>query len=199
MFIDFSAMTLELTAGRPDQFPRENSPAGRRPQIAFSGRSNVGKSSLINAVSGKKGPARVSSTPGKTVTINFYNAGDRAYLVDLPGYGFARRSAADKQRFSELTDAYLRYAAGRRLRLIIQLVDMTAGPTEDDLLMIDWMTRLGVPYLIAVSKADKPNAAERADAMSVIGNLGGIRDPLPVSARSGEGVKQLVSEIVKVI
>ena len=199
MFIDLSGLKLEITAGRPGQFPRENTPAGRRPQIAFSGRSNVGKSSLINAVTGRKGPARVSSSPGKTVTINFYNAGDRAYLVDLPGYGFARRSDADRQRFSELTDAYLTGSAGKQLKLIIQLVDMTAGPTEDDLLMIDWMTRLGVPYIIAVSKADKPNATDRAAMMEKIASLGGARAPITVSSKNGEGMKQLISEIIRVI
>ncbi|MCR5262469.1 MAG: ribosome biogenesis GTP-binding protein YihA/YsxC [Clostridiales bacterium] len=199
MFVDFSSLRLEITAGRPDQFPKEGSPAGRRPQIAFSGRSNVGKSSLINAITGTKGPARVSSSPGKTVTINFYSASDKAYLVDLPGYGFARRSGAEKKRFSELTDAYLSGAAGRRLKLIVQLIDMTAGPTEDDLLMIDWMTRIGVPYLIVISKADKPNAAERAAMTERISELGGIRPPIPVSAKNGEGLKQLISEIIKVI
>ena len=199
MFIDFSSLRLEITAGRADQFPREGTAAGRRPQIAFSGRSNVCKSSLINAITGTKGPARVSSSPGKTVTINFYNASDKAYLVDLPGYGFARRSDSDRRRFSALTDAYLTGVSKDRLKLIVQLVDMTAGPTDDDLLMVDWMTRLGMPYVIAVSKADKPNAGERAAAMETVSSLGGVCPPIPVSVKTGEGMKRLISEIIKVI
>ena len=119
---------IALTAGKREQFPRD-----ARPQIALSGRSNVGKSSLINSLLGRKSLARVSSAPGKTITINFYDVDKKLYLVDLPGYGFAKRSPEDMRKFSALTDGY--FTSNKnidRLKLVIQLIDSRIGPTKDD-------------------------------------------------------------------
>ena len=198
MFVDFNKINLEITAGRPDQLPSPGRPEGRRPQVAFSGRSNVGKSSLINALAGRKSLARVSSRPGKTITINFYDIDGRLYLVDLPGYGYAQRGAAAQRRFSELTDTYLNFAAEEQLRLVVQLVDCTSGPTDDDKMMIDWMTSLGVPFVVAACKADKPNKTDREKSVNEIKALTGT-DPILVSVKTGEGIKALQSEIIKVL
>ena len=148
---------LKISAGLPKQFP-----ADPRPQVAFSGRSNVGKSSLINTLLSRKNLARVSSTPGKTITINFYDVDKKLYLVDLPGYGFAKRNPEDKQKWSALTDGYFTQNKNiDRLSLVIQLVDSRIGPTADDEMMLDFLQASELPYLVVATKADKLNATER--------------------------------------
>lgn len=143
--------SLKISAGRMDQFPRDP-----MPQIAFSGRSNVGKSSLINCLVGRKNLARVSGAPGKTVTINFYDVDGKLYLVDLPGYGYAKRSAETKTVWSSLTENYFTVNPRRDLlRLVIQLVDSRIGPTDDDTMMMEWMLSEHVPFVIAATKTDK--------------------------------------------
>ncbi len=142
---------LRVSAGRTDQFPKD-----AVPQIAFSGRSNVGKSSLINCLLGRKSLARVSGTPGKTVTINFYDVDKKLFLVDLPGYGYARRSGERRQVFSVLTDSYFTAnPLGDRLRLVVQLVDSRVGPTDDDTMMMQWLLDNDIPFIVALSKTDK--------------------------------------------
>ena len=144
---------LEISAGFPSQFPRTP-----LPQAAFSGRSNVGKSSLINALLNRKSLARVSSEPGKTVTINFYNVDKKFYLVDLPGYGFAKRSKEHTKQWSDLTDCYL--TGSRPPELIVQLVDMKTGPSTDDNMMLSFLNETGIPYIIVATKADKLNKTD---------------------------------------
>ena len=153
---NLNRISLKISAGKMEQFPKDP-----MPQIAFSGRSNVGKSSLINKLVGRKSLARVSSAPGKTVTINFYDVDGKLYLVDLPGYGYARRSAETKTVWSSLTDSYFT-ANPRRdlLRLVIQLLDSRIGPTEDDTMMMEWMLREQVPFIIAATKTDKLKSRE---------------------------------------
>lgn len=153
---NLNRISLKISAGKMEQFPKDP-----MPQIAFSGRSNVGKSSLINTLVGRKSLARVSSAPGKTVTINFYDVDGKLYLVDLPGYGYARRSAETKTVWSSLTDSYFT-ANPRRdlLRLVIQLLDSRIGPTEDDTMMMEWMLREQVPFIIAATKTDKLKSRE---------------------------------------
>ena len=136
MSLNLNRVTLRISAGTPKQFP-----ADPLPQVAFSGRSNVGKSSLINLLLGRKSLARVSSAPGKTITVNFYDVDGRLLLVDLPGYGFAKRTKEEQARWSGLTDGY--FTANRnadRIRLIVQLIDSRVGPTKDDDLMLDYLT-----------------------------------------------------------
>jgi GTP-binding protein len=151
---------LRISAGFPKQFPRDPIP-----QIAFSGRSNVGKSSLINTILGRNSLARVSSTPGKTVTVNFYEVDRKLFFVDLPGYGYARRSEESKKVWSSLTDGYFTKNPNRDLlRLVVQLVDSRIGPTADDLMMIDWMRGAGVRFVIVATKTDKLNKTQLAKA-----------------------------------
>ena len=164
MNVNFSSTDLKISAGLASQFP-----ADPRPQVAFSGRSNVGKSSLINTLLGRKSLARVSGSPGKTITINFYDVDKKLYFVDLPGYGFAKRSEAERRRFSTLTDGYFVTNPNRdRLCLVIQLVDIRIGPTDDDRMMIDFLQSTGTPFLIVASKADKLSKTAAAQSLSSI-------------------------------
>ena len=149
--------SLKISAGLVKQLP-----ADRIPQIAFSGRSNVGKSSLINSLLSRKNLARVSGEPGKTITINFYDIDKKLYLVDLPGYGYAKRTFEDKKRWSALTDGF--FTANKNidsLCLVCQLIDSRTGPTEDDLDMLYYMRESDLPHIIVATKTDKLNAAEK--------------------------------------
>ena len=186
-----------LTAGNTSQFPKDG-----KIQIAFSGRSNVGKSSLINAVLGRKSLARVSSSPGKTITINFYEVDGKIYLCDLPGYGYAKRSLETKERFSSLADGYFRLCAPA---VVLQLVDLKAGATEDDLMMLDFLERSRIPYYIITTKTDKLNATQRSEALMNIplpgeDSMPGV-DPekriIPFSALSGEGKEEVRNVIFR--
>ena len=151
MKINVNNANLDLTVGNQRQFPR--SP---KPQIALSGRSNVGKSSLINTLLGRKSLARDSSAPGKTITINYYGIDGKMYLVDLPGYGYAKRSASSKEGWSKLTEDYfLNNPSSDALKLVIQLIDIRTGPTDDDVMMINWLIDNGVTFSIVATKCDK--------------------------------------------
>lgn len=187
MALDLCNVSLKITAGSIRQFPRSATP-----QIALAGRSNVGKSSLINTLLCRRSLARVSSEPGKTVTVNYYDVDGRLYLVDLPGYGYAKRSQADKARWSELTDGYFTKNPSRdRIVLALQLVDMRIGPTADDVMMLDWLCASGIPFAVAATKADKLSSARaRAEATERILSCPSIPDGTPVvpfSSVSGEG------------
>ena len=156
----FQNARLLISAGEIRQFP--GAPV---PQVALSGRSNVGKSSLINTLLGRKALARVSGAPGKTVTVNFYDVDGRLFFVDLPGYGYAKRSQEDKQRWSRLTDGY--FTANPRidlLRLVVQLSDSYVGPTADDRDMLRYLRSASLPHLIVATKADKLNATQRKES-----------------------------------
>lgn len=151
MKINVNNCDIALTAGVQKQFPRDP-----RPQIALSGRSNVGKSSLINTLLGRKSLARVSSAPGKTITINFYNVDKKLYLVDLPGYGYAKRSMDSKRSWSSLTEDYfIKNPSSDALRLVIQLMDIRTGPTDDDIMMINMMIDRHIPFILVATKTDK--------------------------------------------
>ncbi len=181
--VNLQNASLCTTAGLREQFPCDG-----LPQFAFSGRSNVGKSSLINALLGRKKLARVSSEPGKTITVNFYDIDHAFYLVDLPGYGFAKRPPQDKQRWSKLTDSYFR--KNEALRLVVQLIDLKVGPTKDDDVMLKWLYEERMPYIIVATKADKLNATNRAAALKALENdrmiLRGTR-VIPFSSHTGQG------------
>lgn len=168
------------------------------PEVAFSGRSNVGKSSLINKLVARKALARTSATPGKTATINFYRL-DTLRLVDLPGYGYAKVSQAEKKRWQGLIQGY--FAADRDLRLTLQLVDMRHPPTADDRQMIDFMIETGIPFVVVLTKADKLNKTQRQERWNAFqqefAGYEGIR-LIPFSAVTGEGVEELRDIIVSV-
>ncbi len=184
---------FELSAGLSGQLPPDI-----LPEVAFSGRSNVGKSSLINRLLGRKNLARTSATPGKTATVNFYRL-DTLRLVDLPGYGYAKVSTAEKRRWQELIGGY--FAADRDMRLVMQLVDMRHDPTADDRQMIDFMVEEGIPFMVVLTKADKLNKTEftrRAEAFDAFfADYEGIRY-LPFSAVDGRGVEELRKILVSV-
>ena len=151
MKINVNNCDIALTAGALKQFPRDP-----KPQIALSGRSNVGKSSLINTLLGRKSLARVSSAPGKTITINFYNVDKKIFLVDLPGYGYAKRSMDSKRSWSSLTEDYfLKNPSADVLKLVIQLMDIRTGPTDDDIMMINMMIDREIPFILVATKTDK--------------------------------------------
>lgn len=195
MSVTFQNTTLKISAGFSSQFPTDPIP-----QVAFSGRSNVGKSSLINTLLGRKALARVSSSPGKTITINFYNVDKKLYFVDLPGYGFAKRSDTERRRFSTLTNGFFVENPNLDLvRLVIQLVDIRIGPTKDDLMMLDFLAEVGLPYMIVASKADKlsKTAAEKARA-----GLSAAYPDIPVltfSSLDGRGKEELRSAILNAV
>lgn len=185
--------SLALCVGRSSQFPRDP-----RPEIALSGRSNVGKSSLINTLLGRKSLARVSSTPGKTITINYYSV-DRFYLVDLPGYGYARRSQDSKAGWSSLTeDFFLKNPSADALRLVIQLIDIRTGPSTDDIHMINFMLERGIPFTVVATKTDKLSKARLAEALKELEDTvfaGTGITPLPFSSVTKEGKEQLLRVI----
>ena len=187
--INIQNTTLRISAGTDKQFPSDPVP-----QIALSGRSNVGKSSLINTILGRKSLARVSSAPGKTITINFYDVDKQLFLVDLPGYGYAKRKATDKEVWSSLTDRF--FTANKnidRLGLVIQLIDCRAGITNDDAMMLEFLAQSGLPYVIAVTKTDKLNKTERTESLAKISSFKyaqGI-DIIPFSSHTGEGKADL--------
>ncbi|MCB1019878.1 MAG: YihA family ribosome biogenesis GTP-binding protein [Acidobacteria bacterium] len=194
-------MPIEFTvsAGAPAQFPRD-----RLPEVAFVGRSNVGKSSLLNALAsfGRKGVnvdrkqlAFVSSTPGRTQTINFYKVDNQFYLVDLPGYGFAKAPRKVIDQWRNLADAYL---TGReQVRLVVVIVDGRHGPKSTDEQMKEWLVAAGVPFLVVASKIDKLKKAQRAESVRTIEES--FYPPLAFSAVTGEGVPELWDAIRRAI
>ena len=178
--------TLAVTAGLPEQLVKD-----ALPQAAFSGRSNVGKSSLVNALLRRKKLARVSGEPGKTITINYYKVDGKLYLVDLPGYGYAKRSDAEQRRFARLTDGYLQ--ENEQLKLVVQLIDLKVGPTEDDMMMLDWLVQTDTPFIIVATKADKPNKTDREKMLQYLGQF--CDTVIPFSALKGEGRDDVMAAI----
>ncbi|MBR2453660.1 MAG: YihA family ribosome biogenesis GTP-binding protein [Clostridia bacterium] len=195
--INLQNSKLAVTAGLPKQFPRI-----AVPQIAFSGRSNVGKSSLMNTLLGRKSLARVSSTPGKTITVNFYDIDGKLFLVDLPGYGYAKRSPEEKKRWSALTDGYFTNNPQiDLLRGVIQLVDCRSGATDDDLMMIDFLSQSQIPFVVCVTKTDKLSKTALGESLDKIAEDCGVsRDELvPFSSLTKAGKDELWNKIFKLI
>ena len=183
-----------MTVGNAKQFPRDP-----RPQIALSGRSNVGKSSLINTMLGRKSLARVSSTPGKTITINYYDVDKHIYLVDLPGYGYAKRSQDSKRSWSTLTEDYfLKNPSADAIKLVIQLIDVRVGPTDDDIMMINFLIDNAVPFVVVATKSDKLSKSElrrQLDSFEENYFKGTGIQVLPFSSVSRDGKDDLWSKI----
>ena len=141
-------VSLDIVCGVTSKIP-----ATGRPEIAFAGKSNVGKSSLINALMNRKALARTSAQPGKTQTINFYNVNDRIYLVDLPGYGYTKVSVSEKEKWGKMVERYLRMT--KELKAVFLLVDLRHDPSENDRQMYDWMVHNGYRPVIIATKLDK--------------------------------------------
>jgi len=198
MKINVNNSDIALTAGRREQFPRDP-----RPQIALSGRSNVGKSSLINTLLGRKSLARVSSAPGKTITINYYNVDKKLYLVDLPGYGYAKRSFDSKKSWSSLTEDYfVKNPSSDALKLVIQLIDIRTGPTDDDIMMINMMIDRDIDFVVVATKTDKLSKTALTQRIAELEkeffNGTGI-EILPFSSVSREGKDELWKKITDAI
>ena len=176
----------------------EQLPPSQKLEIAFAGRSNVGKSSLINKVFGRKALARVSSVPGKTQTVNFYKLDD-IFIVDLPGYGYAKVSKSEKKRWQELIGGY--FAAGRDIGLVFSLDDMRHPPTADDITMINFLIDSETPFCVVLTKADKLNKSERTARLEALKDELPMYDELTIltfSAVTGEGVdeiRQIIREV----
>jgi len=190
MSLNLNRVDLRISAGLIKQFPTDPVP-----QIAFSGRSNVGKSSLINSLLGRKSLARVSSAPGKTITINFYDVDKQLFLVDLPGYGFAKRKPEDKEKWSALTDGYFTQNPNLdRISLVVQLIDSRIGPTADDEMMLNYLREAELPFLVVATKSDKLNATERKKSAELLYSHPDIPADTPIifySALKGEGKNEL--------
>lgn len=179
--------------GKFSQIPKSD-----RTEIAFSGRSNVGKSSLINKIFNRKSLARVSSMPGKTVTINFYGL-ENVYFVDLPGYGYAKVAKTEKARWAGLIEGYL--GDDRQLGLVFQLIDYRHAPTADDIMMINFLIDNEIPFVIVLTKADKLKKKEREARLAAFGEEIPCADQITMiefSAQTGEGVEQ-IREIIEEI
>lgn len=174
----------------------ETLPPSEIPEIAFAGRSNVGKSSMINRLFGRKNLARVSSVPGKTAMINFFKA-ENLRFVDLPGYGYAKVSKNEKLRWTSLIEGY--FAGERDIALVMQLVDFRHPPTADDRMMIDFLIEHEFPFVIILTKADKLSKREREERLKALADEIPYADQItmiPFSSENGEGV-EAVREIVE--
>lgn len=166
-----------------------------RIEIAFAGRSNVGKSTLINKIFNRKNLARVSSVPGKTATINFYSL-ENIYFADLPGYGYAKVAKSEKERWSELIEGYLN--SDRDIRLVFSLIDMRHPPTADDIHMINYLIESELPFVIVLTKADKLKKMEREKRMEALKTEIPYYDQIhivPFSSMTFEGVDEIRSII----
>ena len=171
-----------VSSGKPESFPSD-----RLPEIAFLGRSNVGKSSLINSLVGQKGLAFTSNTPGRTQTINFYRVDEAFYFVDLPGYGYARAPMRNKLEWKELVEQYLENA--ETLRLSCLILDARRGWMDMDLDLKRWLEDRGRHYLVIATKFDKLNQSERERSLRAIRQEG--VEPLPFSAVTGRGAREI--------
>jgi len=177
------------SATGPEQFPKD-----RRPQIAFAGRSNVGKSSVINSLLHRKNLVKTSSMPGKTQLINFFIINDAFYFVDLPGYGYARVPRAVAETWGPMVEGYLEHSA--ELRAVVVLLDVRREPDERDTRLAEWLRQYGIPAIYALTKADKLNRQEAERARRNIFPHLGIMEPLLLtSAKNGQGIKELWAEI----
>lgn len=179
-------MTFAGSAASPDQFPRDG-----LPEVAFLGRSNVGKSSVLNALAGSRGIARVSSRPGKTQLVNFFRVGGEMYLADLPGYGYARVPEAMRLGWERLAASYL--VARAPLALCVFLVDARHDPSDGDETLRDFLDQSGVGYIVAANKIDKLGRGETKARLASLerGLAQCARGVLGVSAETGDGIDQL--------
>lgn len=184
--MNFNNVKFETSFGVSAQLPKIDNA-----EIAFAGRSNVGKSSLLNKIFNRKNLARVSSVPGKTVTINFFDC-DGVKMVDLPGYGYAKVSFDEKRRWSDLMESY--FSSGRNIKLVVQLTDMRHSVTEQDLEMMRFLKHYNYPFIVVMTKSDKLNKSETAkrleDIKTELAEFGDVL-AIPFSATKGRGADEI--------
>lgn len=190
--MNYNKAEFEKSYGISSQLPPSNIT-----EIAFAGRSNVGKSSLLNKLFNRKSLARVSSVPGKTITINFYDV-DGYKFVDLPGYGYAKLSKSERDRFGELMEGY--FQSGRNIKLVVQLVDMRHKPSQDDFGMIEFMKQMNIPFIVVCTKADKLKVKELKKREQEIKEELSMVDSdliIPFSSQNGLGLDKIKMLIEK--
>ncbi|MBQ9460404.1 MAG: YihA family ribosome biogenesis GTP-binding protein [Clostridia bacterium] len=184
--MNFQIAEFKAAYGKSTQIP-----PSEKPEIVFSGKSNVGKSSLINKLLNRKSMARVSAKPGKTATINFFSLKD-ADLVDLPGYGYAQVSQAEKKRWAELVEGYL--AQDRKIALVVQICDMRHTPTENDMTMIEYLYNSGLNFIIALTKMDKLKKTQQQKRLEELHEelsaYSGLK-LFPCSSNDGSGIEEI--------
>ena len=192
--MNFNNVSFLISAAAPKDFPSK-----RLPEIAFAGKSNVGKSSVINRVLNRKNFARVGEKPGKTVHVNYFTIDNQCYFVDLPGYGYAKVSQSEKDRWGRLMENY--FAAGR-IDLGVMIVDARHAPTNNDITMAKWFIESGCPFVVVANKLDKVKKSQ------IDGNLQTIRNDLelpedclvlPFSAEKGTGRDELIRMILHAV
>ena len=189
--MNYQKVEFTISAANASQFARDGIP-----QIAFAGKSNVGKSSLINALMNRKALARTSSQPGKTQTINFYNINEAIYLVDLPGYGYARTSVAEKEKWGVMIERYLH--TSQNLKAVFLLVDIRHAPNANDHQMYDWIVQNGYQPIIIATKLDKLKRSQVQKALRTIRDgLSLPKDTLliPFSAETKQGREEIWLQI----
>ena len=192
MAINFNKADFILSAAAPQQFLRDG-----LPQLAFAGRSNVGKSSVINRLVNRKNFARVGASPGKTAQINYFKIDGRLYLVDLPGYGYAKVSKAERDRWARLMESY--FQSPGLIALGVQIVDARHKPTADDITMHDFFTQTNCPVIIVANKLDKLKKSEIEPNLALIRETLALREDelvIPFSAEKGTGKEQLIAAIL---
>ena len=189
--MNFQKVEFLISAAAPKDFPKT-----RLPEIAFAGKSNVGKSSVINRIFQRKNFARVGEKPGKTIHVNYFTVDSKCYFVDLPGYGFAKVSAAEKARWGKLMEDY--FAAGR-IDLGVMIVDYRHPPTNNDITMAQWFMDSGCPFVVVANKMDKLKKSELEPNLKIIRQDLGISDDTPIipfSAEKGNGRDELIKLIL---
>ena len=189
-------MNLQLVNFLISAASTKDFPVKRLPEIAFAGKSNVGKSSVINRVLQRKNFARVGEKPGKTIHVNYFEVDQKCYLVDLPGYGFAKVSQSEKERWSRLMESYF---AENRITLGVLIVDARHAPTNNDITMANWFLQSGCPFVVVANKLDKLKKSEIARNLAVIRadlELPENCPVIPFSAEKGDGREELVRLIL---
>ena len=190
MALNFAKAEFVRSAGRREDFIRDG-----LPQFAFAGRSNVGKSSVINRLVGRKNLAYVGASPGKTTQVNYFLIDRRAYLVDLPGYGYAKVGQAEKERWAKLMETYFQQ---ERITAGVLIVDIRHKPTANDLTMHDWFRQTGCPELVVANKLDKLKKSQVEPALTLIRETLELTETdilIPFSAEKGDGKDELIRRL----
>ena len=191
--MNFQKVDFLISAASPKDFP-----SNRLPEIAFAGKSNVGKSSVINRILQRKNFARVGDKPGKTIHVNYFTIDSKCYFVDLPGYGYAKVSQSEKERWGKLMENYF---AANRIDLGVMIVDSRHAPTNNDITMARWFLDSGCPFVVVANKLDKVKKSQIEGNMAVIRQDLELPDECPVipfSAEKGTGKEELISYILAV-
>ena len=192
--MNFQKVEFLISAAAPKDFPGK-----RLPEIAFAGKSNVGKSSVINRVLQRKNFARVGEKPGKTIHVNYFTVDSKCYIVDLPGYGFAKVSAQEKARWGKLMEDYF---AANRITLGVMIVDYRHPPTNNDITMSQWFIQSGCPFVVVANKMDKLKKSELEPNLKCIREDLELPEDVPVipfSAEKGNGREELVKYILQAV